>query len=75
MEWGLVRNWIGTPLTPERLNGIKKVLTDHGVSDVGAGQIIRSEMVANASDRQKLLELLNMVVTVYTPKHGRGGKG
>ena len=71
------------PMTADRLNGIKKVLTDNGVSDTGAGQIIRSDMVLNSSDRVRLLELLNMVVTEVPggptgsgARHrGHGGKG
>ena len=75
MGYGLVSNWVGgIPMTSERLDGIKKVLTDHGVSDVGAGQFVRSDTVSNSTDRQKLLELINMVVTYYAPNR-HGGKG
>ena len=76
MGAGLVSNWVGgRPMTPDRLDWIKSVLIGHGVSDVGAGQIIRSEPVASLSDRKKLLELLNMVVAEPPDRRRFRGKG
>jgi len=77
-------NSMPPPMTTERLNGIKEVLMYHGVSDVGADQFIWSQTIIDGKDRQKLLEILNLVVTQVpsgpsghgrSVKSHRGGKG
>lgn len=76
MSFSLISwNAMPSPLSTERLNGIKEVLMKHGVSDTGAEQFIRSGVILNASDRQKLLELVNLVVTqVPSGPSGSGAK-
>ena len=60
------------PLTDERLLGIKEVLVYHGVSYLGAEQFIWSKPIIDGKDRQKLLELINLVVMQIPGPSGDG---
>jgi hypothetical protein len=50
------------PLTAARVAWIQFALTHYGVSDNGAKQFAGGQVVTDASDRQKLLDVLNRVV-------------
>ena len=63
------------PLTSNRLVWLKHVLTTYGVSDAGAEQFTRSQMVTGSSDRMLLLDLLNRVVVNESHRHMFRGKG
>ena len=69
------------PLTANRLDGLKEVLKVQGLSEIGAKQVVRSDMVTHAADRKALLEILNRTIReapVYKPSTGSaigGGRG
>ncbi|HQR08101.1 MAG TPA: hypothetical protein PLN21_14830 [Gemmatales bacterium] len=66
MSYGLISvNAMPPPLTTERLKGISQVLMNHGISDAGATQFIRSGLMTHPSDGKKLLDLLNLVVANF----------
>jgi len=54
---------VSPQLTPGRVDWIQYVLPQYGVSDTGATQFTKMQMVTAANDRQKLLDVLNRVVT------------
>lgn len=63
MAYMLSEKVVPPPLTPARVDWLQYVLTQYGVSDAGATQFTKSQVVTGTSDRQKLLDVLNRVVT------------
>ena len=63
MPFMLSERTVSPPLTPARVEWIQYVLTQYGVSKAGATQFAGMQPVTDPSDRQKLLDVLNRVVT------------
>ena len=62
MPFMLSERVVSPPLTPGRIEWIQYALTQYGVSDAGATQFTKMQMVTSSIDRQKLLDVLNRVV-------------
>jgi len=63
MAYMLSERIVSPPLTPARVDWLQYVLTQYGVSDAGARQFTQMQAVTGTLDRQKLLDVLNRVVT------------
>ena len=77
MDHYMLGEWtVPKQLTSSRLEWLKFVLTNYGVSDAGTEQFTASNVVTNSRDRKTLLDILNRVVVEGSGRpQGFMGKG
>jgi hypothetical protein len=76
MDHYMLSEWtVPKALTPNRVEWLKFVLANYGVSVAGAEQFTASNIVTDSRDRRSLLDILNRVVEEGSPNQQQGFRG